>query len=130
MTGVSPDVLGVLMAHDYPGNVRELQNIIEHAFVLLPRGPDRAATTCRASSCRSPATPTSGAASWWRPSRPSRRRPSATASSAHGGNRLAAARELGMHKSTLFRKTRLLGIELPEEDGRSRREEPAETEEL
>jgi transcriptional regulator of acetoin/glycerol metabolism len=36
-----------------------------------------------------------------------------------GGNRLAAARELGMHKSTLFRKVRLLGIALPEEDGRS-----------
>jgi transcriptional regulator with PAS, ATPase and Fis domain len=35
------------------------------------------------------------------------------------GNRVAAARELGMHKSTLFRKVRLLGIELPEQDGRS-----------
>lgn len=33
--GVSPDVLGVLSAHDYPGNVRELQNIIEHAFMLI-----------------------------------------------------------------------------------------------
>jgi transcriptional regulator of acetoin/glycerol metabolism len=35
------------------------------------------------------------------------------------GNRLAAARELGMHKSTFFRKVRLLGIELPERDGRA-----------
>ena len=32
----------------------------------------------------------------------------------NGGNRLAAARELGMHKSTLFRKMRLLGIDLPD----------------
>ena len=38
VTGVSPDVLGVLTAHDYPGNVRELQNIVEHAFVLLQEG--------------------------------------------------------------------------------------------
>ena len=37
-TGTSPDVLGLLTAHDYPGNVRELQNIIEHAFVLLHEG--------------------------------------------------------------------------------------------
>jgi DNA-binding NtrC family response regulator len=37
----------------------------------------------------------------------------------NGGSRLAAARELGMHKSTLFRKVRLLGIDLPEQDGRS-----------
>jgi len=34
-------------------------------------------------------------------------------------NRLAAARELGMHKSTLFRKIKALGIDLPETDGRS-----------
>ena len=36
-------------------------------------------------------------------------------------NRLAAARELGLHKSTLFRKLRALGLELPAQDGRSRR---------
>jgi transcriptional regulator of acetoin/glycerol metabolism len=35
-------------------------------------------------------------------------------------NRLAAARELGMHKSTLFRKIKRLGILLPEIDGRSK----------
>jgi len=32
--GVSDEVMNVLMAHDYPGNIRELENIIEHAFVL------------------------------------------------------------------------------------------------
>ena len=31
---VSPNVMNTLMVHDYPGNVRELENIIEHAFVL------------------------------------------------------------------------------------------------
>jgi transcriptional regulator with PAS, ATPase and Fis domain len=39
----------------------------------------------------------------------------------NGDNRLAAARELGIHKSTLFRKMKILGIPLPEKDGRSRR---------
>lgn len=34
ITGVEPDVLHLLMAHDFPGNVRELENIIERAFVL------------------------------------------------------------------------------------------------
>jgi transcriptional regulator of acetoin/glycerol metabolism len=38
-----------------------------------------------------------------------------------GFNRLAVARELGLHKSTLFRKIRALGIDLPEQDGRSLR---------
>ena len=31
---VSPKVLEVLMNYDYPGNIRELENILEHAFVL------------------------------------------------------------------------------------------------
>jgi transcriptional regulator with PAS, ATPase and Fis domain len=39
VTGPSRDAMGVLMAYDYPGNVRKLQNIIEHAFVLLREGP-------------------------------------------------------------------------------------------
>ena len=32
--GVSDQVLRLLLKYDYPGNVRELENIIEHAFVL------------------------------------------------------------------------------------------------
>lgn len=38
ISGVSPEVLSFLMAHDYPGNIRELENIIEHAFVLCAEG--------------------------------------------------------------------------------------------
>jgi DNA-binding NtrC family response regulator len=37
-----------------------------------------------------------------------------------GYNRLRAARELGIHKTTLFRKIKKLGIALPDRDGRSR----------
>ena len=38
VTGVSHDVLARLMAHDYPGNIRELENILEYAFVLCHDG--------------------------------------------------------------------------------------------
>jgi transcriptional regulator with PAS, ATPase and Fis domain len=38
----------------------------------------------------------------------------------HSGNRKAAAKGLGIHPSTLFRKIKSLGIELPETDGRHR----------
>ena len=36
----------------------------------------------------------------------------------HHGNRHAAARELGIHVSTMFRKIKSLQIELPDGDGR------------
>jgi transcriptional regulator with PAS, ATPase and Fis domain len=32
--GVSDQVLQILRKYDYPGNVRELENAIEHAFVM------------------------------------------------------------------------------------------------
>jgi transcriptional regulator with PAS, ATPase and Fis domain len=38
-------------------------------------------------------------------------------------NRTAAAKALGMHKSTLFRKIDKLGIRLPKIDGRCRTQE-------
>jgi len=34
IVGVSDQALRLLLKHDYPGNVRELENIVEHAFVL------------------------------------------------------------------------------------------------
>jgi PAS domain S-box-containing protein len=117
VTGVSPDVLGVLTAHDYPGNVRELQNIIEHAFVLLARGQielehlpgELVPISLRCTSGRKMV----GMA------RELEIQSIRNAIERNDGNRLAAARELGMHKSTLFRKVKLFGIELPEGDGRT-----------
>jgi PAS domain S-box-containing protein len=118
VSGVSPDVLGVLVAHDYPGNVRELQNIIEHAFVLIHEGrielehlPDELVPTSarRTGSRRMVETV-----------RALEAQAIHDALARCGGNRLAASRELGMHKSTFFRKARLLGIDLPEKDGRAR----------
>jgi PAS domain S-box-containing protein len=118
VTGVSADVLGVLTAHDFPGNVRELQNIVEHAFVMLAEGqielahlpPDVVPLAPRARS----------AATLDRTVSAVEAQSIREALERNGGNRAAAARELGMHKSTFFRKVRRLGIELPELDGRSR----------
>jgi transcriptional regulator with PAS, ATPase and Fis domain len=124
VSGVSPDVLGLLMAHDYPGNVRELQNLIEHAYIFVTEGPIELAHLpadlvpvglTQTGDRRMVETVANVEAQAIR-----------AALLRHGGNRLAAARDLGMHKSTLFRKVRLLGIELPATDGRSlqKRERP------
>jgi PAS domain S-box-containing protein len=115
--GVSPDVLGVLMAHDYPGNVRELHNVLEHAFILCREG--------RIELCHLPAELVPAHATVRSTIVEAIQVAEAiairTALERNGFSRLAAARELGMNKSTLFRKVKQLGIELPETDGRSLR---------
>jgi len=119
ISGVSPDVLSFLMAHDYPGNIRELENIIEHAFVLCAEGRIEPRHLPEDVNARVlPATKRKGMNDAVRAMEAQTIR---EALRRNGYNRLAAARELGIHKSTLFRKMKTLRIPLPEEDGRSRR---------
>lgn len=121
ITGVSPEVMALLMAHDYRGNVRELENIIEHAFVLCSEGQIEARHlpsdfAAHAPLDSSPSIYTSVRAVEAQVIREALRR--------NHYSRLATARELGIHKSTLFRKLKALGLALPEEDGRSRHAKP------
>ena len=112
--GVSPEVMEILMTHNFPGNVRELQNILEHAAVLCPKGV--------ITSLHLPEDLIG-------PSNESSERPDVieslqrslilSALNRHGGNRRAAAEELSVHPTTLWRRAQRLGIELPENDGRS-----------
>jgi DNA-binding NtrC family response regulator len=34
ITGISPEAMELLRAHAWPGNIRELENVIEHSFVI------------------------------------------------------------------------------------------------
>lgn len=118
VTGVTHDTLALLMAHDYPGNVRELENIIEHAFVLCSNGP--ISPRCLPESIVSKSVLPgvrlkSGAVSILKAAEI---QTILEALKRCGGNRNEAAKVLGMHKSTFFRKVRALGIELPTQDGR------------
>ena len=38
IVGVSDEVTSLFMKYDYPGNIRELENIIEYGFILCPGG--------------------------------------------------------------------------------------------
>ena len=38
VAGLSTEAMALLLSYPYPGNLRELENILEHAFVLCPGG--------------------------------------------------------------------------------------------
>jgi len=118
IAGVSDQVLARLMEHDYPGNVRELENIIEQAFVLCRGGMielNHLPPELRPSSDHG--------AQNGRPMSLEAIEKLFITEALHrcNGNRKQAARDLGINVSTLYRKIRTLGIETPEVDGRGRR---------
>jgi PAS domain S-box-containing protein len=121
VTGVAPDVLALLMAHDYPGNVRELENIIERAFVLCGSGRIERVHLPPELTGQPVAAPTPAGDTIAAQTRTAEAQAIRAALDGCGLNRLAAARALGLHKSTLFRKIKALGIEIPDQDGRSHR---------
>jgi PAS domain S-box-containing protein len=110
IVGVSEEALAILLAHDYPGNIRELRNFIEHAFVLCPSGLIRPEHLPKEVSARNA-------------DRSERSKPQSFAEleaqfirealARNQFNQAATARELGVHKTTLWRKMKKLGIEVP-----------------
>lgn len=117
--GIAAEALSLLMAYDWPGNIRELENAIERAFILCNDGTIGIAHLPGELTAHGTATEVE-----------------VDMRSAHdildaqviraalernAFNRLEAARELGIHKTTLYRRMKKLGIFLPEQDGRTRR---------
>ncbi|PKN25788.1 MAG: Fis family transcriptional regulator [Deltaproteobacteria bacterium HGW-Deltaproteobacteria-22] len=115
--GVSSEALSLLMAYGWPGNIRELKNAVERAFLL-----------CRTGSIEifhlpeeiTAAIPAGGAMTMRDVNDLIEAQAIRRALDAHGWKRSAAAHELGLHRSTLFRKMRELGIVSPARDGRWR----------
>jgi PAS domain S-box-containing protein len=108
VVGVSDEVLARLMEYDYPGNVRELENIIEHAFVLcrgalieLAHLPPQHRGTALGETSPNIVGMTLEAMERFLIADALRR---------NDGNRTAAARQLGINPSTLFRKLKMLGM--------------------
>jgi len=95
---VSPAALDRLCAYAFPGNIRELENILEYAAILCP-GP--AIEVAHLPEALRQAT--EGAAPVGLTMADIRRQAAAQAVSRHGGNRNAACRELAISKDTLRR---------------------------
>ena len=121
VTGVNREAADLLVSHHYPGNIRELENIIEHAFVLCRNGEIKVDHLPASILPRPSSRPNQNDQIDYRLATAASERETILKALAHTGyNRSAAAAYLGIHKSTLFRKLKKLNIVLPALDGRRR----------
>jgi len=111
IAGVDENALACLMSYEYPGNVRELENLIERAFVLC-----RSDRICR-EHLPEPVCNIRAGVPQEKPQANSFKDMEAAflanALRRHNGSRTQTAKALGIHKTTLYRKMKALGITAP-----------------
>lgn len=102
---VFPTALAILRKYSFPGNVRELENAVEHAFVM-----------CHDRAIQIEHLPQHIVAGGMNsngivPNAKSEKDVIMETLRRHHGNQSRAAKELGVHRSTLWRKIRTFGIQ-------------------
>ncbi len=108
ISGLSRESLAALMHYDWPGNIRELQNAIEHAFILCHGGlvqPQHLPSPLREACIGTDGIPAGLTLA------EIEARMIKEALARNSGQKLAAARELGIDKTTLWRKLRRMGLQ-------------------
>ncbi len=110
ITGISDDAMTVLMSHSYPGNIRELANIIERAFILCKNGliekkhlPESLFAAAGKKIVNDDETSLKNLEKTYL----------LKILEQNSWNCPKTARQLGIHKSTLYRKIKSLHITLP-----------------
>ncbi|MGH7389530.1 MAG: sigma-54-dependent transcriptional regulator [Candidatus Rokuibacteriota bacterium] len=108
--GITPDALSALTAYDFPGNVRELENLIERAFALgsrdqltladLPSLAARTATVSVPSALESKTVPTLAEVE---------KDLILRALAVHNNDKEEAARALGISRRTIYRRLKEYG---------------------
>jgi DNA-binding NtrC family response regulator len=118
VSGVTPAALEALQAYDWPGNVRELENIV-HRSLLLTEGPELELDDLPPLLGTPPGetddegAPISVALSL----EELEKKAIVRALESHGGNLSDVARQLGIGRSTLYRKLEQYGLREKKSDG-------------
>ena len=109
ISGMAQPAMGLLMRHDFPGNIRELENVIEHAFILSPGGvikpehlPDYIREQRPIPAVEIASTMNEMESLFIM-----------GALKKNNWSRKQTAKELGIDTSTLYRKIRKLGLKIP-----------------
>ena len=117
--GMSPEVFRILMGHDFPGNIRELENILEYATVVCRENvigvthlPDNLIQNRKEAAMIG--NERDGSVSWENMERSFLR----DALERNSWNRTATAAELGVHNTTLWRKMKRLNLQAPNSPGK------------
>ncbi len=121
LIGFTDEAMAALTSYAYPGNVRELQNIVERAAVLT-MSPTVGVETLPThvlgdGSARTPGYPGEQAPGTWEPMALAEallepeRRIILRALEANGWNRSQTAEDLEINRTTLYKKMKSLGIE-------------------
>ncbi|MEF7613822.1 sigma 54-interacting transcriptional regulator [Aquincola sp. MAHUQ-54] len=115
---LADDALAVLARHAWPGNVRELRNVLERA-VLMFETPRLAAAhllkllPAAADAGPAPVAAAGGVGRLAEATAQAERQAIVSALASTGGNKLAAARLLGISRAALYQKLSVLGIGAP-----------------
>jgi transcriptional regulator with PAS, ATPase and Fis domain len=122
--GLSPKAMNILMSYDFPGNIRELENIVEYATVV-----------CKNHLIRRIHLPETlhqkiGLKKMPNPEKVTESENSLEAVEKdiiyktlkkHNWSRKLTAAQMGIHPTTLWRKMKRLNLEIPHQDGRTKK---------
>jgi PAS domain S-box-containing protein len=112
IVGVSDQALRLLLEYEYPGNVRELENIIEHAFVLC--GESRIDIDCLPKELKEDQEKREPSVVLRKEETPFGRAEAEIIKNTlnqFDGNRIKTAQELGIDRTTLWRKIKKYGLQ-------------------
>ncbi|MCD4762638.1 MAG: sigma 54-interacting transcriptional regulator, partial [Desulfobacterales bacterium] len=122
--GISPEALSILMSHDFPGNIRELENIIEYASLVCKKiilGIEHLPEYLRQQSDNTRIGLSKALPQKEFSFHDIERNFIFEALRENDWNRSATAAKLGIHLTTLWRKIKRLKLEIPKTDGRSKK---------